>query len=621
MCRNYKQRIHTMKKLIISVILIFSIHQSHYAFANRLGKNIDLKSIIVNNIVDIENLDTNNLTSNLIYLVERGGGFFYWDKSDLSEKVAIDIGQGIYIAPASEPTGKSGAWVRKYSGDIYVKWFGANGLDNLEDTNALKSATRLANNGNIRLEEGNFIITDTIQIKDFGSKLIGAGQQKTIITMNDDHKFAIDLFSLSSTTAEIGVKHLTIKAKYGIKTRFNINDNFKTQANPTKHHIVEDVKFIGKYDIKLNQLPEEKSIPKWIELAKEGIAIHSVMSYRMVVTGCEISNYGIGFSSIGNTLAKFSHNRLFKNARNIHDERIKWYRSAFGMGADNTYKNNDILDSSRIGSVTFINSFGINFSENYLENLNRHGYISSSTLLYLKNTSNCLFYNNHFNPYLSIHKNKPFIFIEQDDSYIGEASNNRIFTNRLTPQKNLQDSKFLVKINKINMQYPSSFFIYSNNNFPIIDAPYIINKESTDLSKLSYNNISEKMNLSGSIIKDRSIFLKDKKRNLWYLKNFTEKKSTASLDFNLYLENKSLENEYELIIEATGDGKKQGLLSIVLSDEGNNITTVDQKIPSGKLKRITVPIKSLPKATKKFSISLKNLDCCRVYSCYIHPKN
>lgn len=53
-----------------------------------------------------------------------GEGNFRWESSDLSTKVATDTQNGIYVAPALDLTGASGAWVRQYSGDVNVRWFG-----------------------------------------------------------------------------------------------------------------------------------------------------------------------------------------------------------------------------------------------------------------------------------------------------------------------------------------------------------------------------------------------------------------------------------------------------------------------------------------------------------------
>ncbi|MFL6728064.1 MAG: hypothetical protein ACJ8FS_16350 [Sphingomicrobium sp.] len=66
------------------------------------------------------------------YLAESGReGLFVFDGSNLSTKVTADAAQGIYVAPASAPTGAAGAWVRKYSGPAMSSWFGiiGNGSD------------------------------------------------------------------------------------------------------------------------------------------------------------------------------------------------------------------------------------------------------------------------------------------------------------------------------------------------------------------------------------------------------------------------------------------------------------------------------------------------------------
>jgi hypothetical protein len=54
-----------------------------------------------------------------------GGGPFRWDDSDLSTEVAADTQSGIYVAPNSDPSGASGAWVRSgIDNAINVLWFG-----------------------------------------------------------------------------------------------------------------------------------------------------------------------------------------------------------------------------------------------------------------------------------------------------------------------------------------------------------------------------------------------------------------------------------------------------------------------------------------------------------------
>ena len=50
-------------------------------------------------------------------------GQFIWRSGDFSAEVAADTAEGIYVAPDSDSTGASGAWVRVTSGDLRYPWF------------------------------------------------------------------------------------------------------------------------------------------------------------------------------------------------------------------------------------------------------------------------------------------------------------------------------------------------------------------------------------------------------------------------------------------------------------------------------------------------------------------
>lgn len=62
-------------------------------------------------------------------LIESGReGLFVFSTADLSASVTNDPNQSVYVAPASDTDGSSGAWVRVRSEDFFnVKWFGAKG--------------------------------------------------------------------------------------------------------------------------------------------------------------------------------------------------------------------------------------------------------------------------------------------------------------------------------------------------------------------------------------------------------------------------------------------------------------------------------------------------------------
>ena len=76
-------------------------------------------------------------------------GKFAWRTGNFSTFVSADTRQGIYIAPASDTTGASGAWVRQFDGPVNVLWFGfvgdyngTTGTDNLAAFNAMMAALK-----------------------------------------------------------------------------------------------------------------------------------------------------------------------------------------------------------------------------------------------------------------------------------------------------------------------------------------------------------------------------------------------------------------------------------------------------------------------------------------------
>ena len=90
------------------------------------------------------------------FLSEAGReGVFVWDGSNLTAQVSADPAQGLYVAPTDDPTGTSGAWVRKFAGPADFRWFGAvadctaagTGTSNTEAFDAARSALIAAGYG------------------------------------------------------------------------------------------------------------------------------------------------------------------------------------------------------------------------------------------------------------------------------------------------------------------------------------------------------------------------------------------------------------------------------------------------------------------------------------------
>jgi len=91
-------------------------------WAAEIEKAIEVGASFIDSIASVSALSASN--GALIYLsVENKHGLFKFDSSDLSAKVALDTRQGLYIAPDSDATGASGAWVRQFYGDRMLSWF------------------------------------------------------------------------------------------------------------------------------------------------------------------------------------------------------------------------------------------------------------------------------------------------------------------------------------------------------------------------------------------------------------------------------------------------------------------------------------------------------------------
>jgi hypothetical protein len=103
-------------------------------------------------------------------LTEKGReGLFVFSDVDLEAEVAADVNQGLYVAPDSDDTGASGAWVRKYDGAINAFWFMAEteiasvqAFDySVNVTLALQAASALIqfmDGGNLLLPPGGYLV-------------------------------------------------------------------------------------------------------------------------------------------------------------------------------------------------------------------------------------------------------------------------------------------------------------------------------------------------------------------------------------------------------------------------------------------------------------------------------
>jgi len=111
-------------------------------------------------------------------------GIFEWDSSNLSAKVTIDTQQGIYVPPASDTSGASGAWVRSFNGAARVEWFGAKGDGATDDAAAINAA--LSTNLIAHLAANKvYAIASTINLTADGKTLFGLGRSGGVFSNSE----------------------------------------------------------------------------------------------------------------------------------------------------------------------------------------------------------------------------------------------------------------------------------------------------------------------------------------------------------------------------------------------------------------------------------------------------
>lgn len=128
-------------------------------------------------------------------LMEAGReGTFFFDPSDLSSEVAADTAQGIHVAPVADPTGASGAWVRRHSGGKDPRWFGAVGDGVTDDTAAFQAAVIgggaivVPNGHNFQLDAGGIEVPSNTHFIGLGGTILfgsATGSQFTFVIETD----------------------------------------------------------------------------------------------------------------------------------------------------------------------------------------------------------------------------------------------------------------------------------------------------------------------------------------------------------------------------------------------------------------------------------------------------
>jgi hypothetical protein len=125
-----------------------------------------------------------------------GGGTFFWDASS-----ATGDNDGTIIVP----TGGTGRWVRLYSGPINVRWFGATGLNVVDDAAKINAAITYAGStggGTVLVPRGMYRLDTPLQMFSAGVRLVGEGIGATFLEKNSTDSQTI-IFNANSFNCEV----------------------------------------------------------------------------------------------------------------------------------------------------------------------------------------------------------------------------------------------------------------------------------------------------------------------------------------------------------------------------------------------------------------------------------
>lgn len=166
--------------------------------------------------------DIAGTTAGMARLLTESGreGTFVFSTADLSAEVTADTAQGVYVAPSSDTTGASGAWVRKFDGAVQVNWFGAEGDGATDDTTAVLKALTYAFNNGLAVDGGDslYAISGSLQ---FSAKvrpyirrlrlkqLALTTATQTLYLLNCDNIRIDSLFIDTGTDATVGERDTT----------------------------------------------------------------------------------------------------------------------------------------------------------------------------------------------------------------------------------------------------------------------------------------------------------------------------------------------------------------------------------------------------------------------------
>ncbi|MEF3311871.1 glycosyl hydrolase family 28-related protein [Paenibacillus sp. GYB004] len=516
-----------------------------------------------------------------------------------------------YRYASGQPARTVGVKLRE---SVSVKDFGAAGDGVTDDTAAFQAAAgSLVKGGILTIPPGTYLISDTVQFAQ-GAIIQGAGLHSVVINMTHSTKFGINLFTPTTRQEYFRVSGFTLNAKYGITNRWSVGADYTNTTNPSRSVQITDVKFLGTYDAALDPAAQSAIVPARDELEALGVGLHLVMVYGAEVKSCLFERCGIAFENIGCTLSKAERNRFYRNARHIHDERVPWYNSSFGMGADNVYEQNDLLDATRIGGVTLWRSYGAELRHNYSEHLERGGVLAAPEMYYCYNPDSCKIHLNHLNVSLAVSKQRPAIKMLFDGETIGRASGNIVQGNAPTPFNGVLGNWLEIVTTKWDRRYPWHTQLHYEELFPVRRQPYVLYGAQPELNVLAFDNVFPHMNITGTLADKPLPFVENTGYKSWHLASGENK----NFRFRLYVPNSKLSGSFQLQITAEGNSATDGgngRAYATVKDQAGGILFNDYaftNVSALTTKEIELTVTN-PESLQLFDIDLTNLSFSKIY--------
>lgn len=150
----------------------------------------------------------------------KGGGSFVFHSDDCSALVASDSAGGLYVAPDSDPSGSSGAWIRIYDGDIRASWFGL--LPSASDQSLRFQHMCGVARGTICLEAGDYYISSGFSLQH--SRLVGPSNDSCAIhVIAQNYTPGDERFCVTFSTDHCGLEHIELDGDYSGRSAFTMN--------------------------------------------------------------------------------------------------------------------------------------------------------------------------------------------------------------------------------------------------------------------------------------------------------------------------------------------------------------------------------------------------------------